>query len=293
MAKLSKADSKGHQEAMDLVHSDRTLTLDERIFVLAHYHESRGQLNSLAGAFFTPEGLARDLSVEVGGGALDGGSIVDLCAGIGMLSFWCSLHRRDVEVTCVEQCEEYVTVGRRVVPHANWIHGDVFAAELGRYAFAISNPPFGRIKESTYTGPYKGGEFEFKVIERASQLAEWGVFILPQQSAPFRYSGESAYRAESAEKVQKFMQQTGIVMQSSCGIDTSIYLNEWKGVAPMCEVVCCDFSSEAPAEAVSLSGNLGLFAPSELPIPASPKKQTRRERLDRKAEVERKARAML
>lgn len=277
--KLSKAESKKHLQAMDLVHSDRALSIDERAFILENYHESQGQLNSLAGAFFTPEGLARDVSIEVP----QHGRIVDLCAGIGMLSFWCSLDRK-VDVTCVEQCEEYVTVGRRVVPDARWIHGDVFSADVGLHDTAISNPPFGRVKETTFSGKYTGGEFEFKVIERARQVARYGVFILPQQSAPFRYSGQNEFRLESSEKVALFIQQTGIQMSPSCGIDTGVYLDQWKGVSPLCEVVCCDF--DAPAAAVP-AVSVDLFGePLTL-------REKRRARIRIKSEVEQKARAAL
>lgn len=238
MTKLTKQQSKLHLQAMDLVHSDKVLTWDERKFILDNYFEAQGQLNALAGAFFTPFDLARDLSIEVNGG----GSIVDLCAGIGMLSFACEYQRLDM--TCVEFCPEYVVVGKRVMPSAHWIESDVFLADLGRYTFAISNPPFGAIKGDSFSGRYTGGQFEYKVIELASRVAEYGVFILPQQSAPFRYSGVPCYRSEESDKCRKFREQTGIQMRSSCGIDTSGYVSAWKGVSPICEVVCCDFSEE-------------------------------------------------
>lgn len=241
MTKLTKQQSKLHLQAMDLVHSDKVLTWEEREFILDHYFEAQGQLNALAGAFFTPFDLARDLSIEVDGSALDQhNTVVDLCAGIGMLSFACEYKRLDF--TCVEFCPEYVVVGKRVMPSAHWIEADVFAADLGHFAFAISNPPFGAIKGDQFTGKYTGGQFEYKVIERASQVADYGVFILPQMSAPFRYSGVQHFREEETDKARKFREQTGIVMQPSCGIDTSRYVNDWKGVSPVCEVVCCDFA---------------------------------------------------
>lgn len=226
---------------MDMVHSDRALTWEDRWFILENYHESQGQLNALAGAFFTPQGLARDFSIEVSGKA-----VVDLCAGIGGLSFACIQPGR--EITCVERCDEYVAVGRRVVPEANWIHADVFVVDLGKFDCAISNPPFGAIKGDSFNGKYTGGQFEYKVIERASRHASRGVFILPQMSAPFRYSGMQNYREDEPEKARKFRQQTGIVMESSCGIDTAIYAQEWKGVSPICEVVVCDFPAEHEPE---------------------------------------------
>lgn len=239
--KLSKQQSKLHQQAMDLVYSDKSLTWDQRKFILDNYFEAQGQLNALAGAFFTPFDLANDFAVEVGGGVLEDGSIVDLCAGIGMLSFACQ--DKGADITCVEFCPEYVKVGRRVMPDANWIEADVFGVDLGQFTFAISNPPFGAIKGDAFSGKYTGGQFEYKVIELASRIASYGVFLLPQQSAPFRYSGERCYREEEGDKARKFREQTGIVMGANCGIDTSIYRSHWHSVSPICEIVCCDFDA--------------------------------------------------
>lgn len=108
MSKLPKALAKKHREAMDLVRSGRALTLTERDFVLEHFHEGAEHMNSLAGAFFTPESLASDFSLEVGPGR-----ILDLCAGIGRLSIACS-HRlpnryeRASSFVCVELNPAYV-----------------------------------------------------------------------------------------------------------------------------------------------------------------------------------------
>jgi predicted RNA methylase len=235
--KLTKEQSKAHQKAMDLVHSDKKLTWDERKYILDNYSEQQGQLNTLAGAFFTPFELANDFSIEVGYSD-GGGSMIDLCAGIGALSFACQ--DKELEITCVEMCEAYVVVGKRVMPSANWVHADCFSV-TGKFDFAVSNPPFGAIKGGAYDGLYTGSNFEYKVISHASTIAKYGVFILPQQSAPFRYSGERHFREEENEKVAKFREQTGILMQPNCGIDTALYKNEWRGVSPICEVVCCDF----------------------------------------------------
>jgi predicted RNA methylase len=235
--KLTKEQSKAHQKAMDLVHSDKKLTWDERKYILDNYSEQQGQLNALAGAFFTPFELANDFAIEVGYSD-GGGSLIDLCAGIGALSFACQ--DKKLEITCVEMCEAYVVVGKRVMPSANWVHADCFSV-TGKFDFAVSNPPFGAIKGGSYDGLYTGSNFEYKVISHASTIAKYGVFILPQQSAPFRYSGERHFREEENDKAAKFREQTGIIMQPNCGIDTALYKNEWRGVSPICEVVCCDF----------------------------------------------------
>ncbi|MFJ3109954.1 methyltransferase [Pseudomonas putida] len=253
MAKLSKVAAKLHQQALDLVHSDKRLTLDDRYFILEHFHESATNMNGLAGAFFTPEGLANDLSVEV----QECNSLIDLCAGIGRLAFAC--RERAERIVCVELNPEYAKVGMRVMPEAEWIVGDVFSLhDLGRFDVAISNPPFGAVKTGkAFNGRYTGASFEYKVIEVASQIADHGAFIIPQQSAPFRYSGCRNYSVEITPQCQRFMDQSGILLEHNCGLDTSAYLDEWHGVSPMCEIVLCDFTQprrealEVPAPAVA------------------------------------------
>lgn len=240
MAKISKRLSAAHKKSLDLVRSGRRLTEDEREFVLANFHEGAEHMNGLAGAFFTPKGLARDASVEIG----ETRKLIDLCAGIGRLAYEAA--REQTEIVCVEINPTYVEVGRAVLPEATWICASVFDIEayahLGPFDVAISNPPFGFIQAEGFQGEYTGGHFEYRVIEVASRVAQRGVFILPQASAPFRYSGQRCYRQEQSDKCLKFEEQTGIVMEPNCGIDTTIYRTEWRGVSPICEIVCCDFS---------------------------------------------------
>jgi hypothetical protein len=256
MAKISKNSAKRHNQALDLVRSDKRLTEEDRFFILENFHEGATNMNGLAGAFFTPEGLARDLSIEVCGAD----SIIDLCAGIGRLSFACGQHAK--RLVCVEQNPEYAEVGKRVMPNAEWIVGDVFGiGDIGLFDWAISNPPFGAINTgASFEGSYSGAKFEYKVIELASRLAEWGAFIIPQMSAPFRYSGKQTYSEMVDSECQKFIDQTGIVMGMNCGIDTSMYLNEWKGVSPMCEIVVCEFGCQVETERDrSIEAQMSLF----------------------------------
>ncbi|MDF9778856.1 methyltransferase [Pseudomonas baetica] len=246
MAKLSKIAAKLHQQALDLVYSDKHLRLEDRCFILDNYHESATNMNGLAGAFFTPEGLANELSVEVP----DCKSMIDLCAGIGRLAF---ASRESAErIVCVEMNPEYAEVGKRVLPEAEWIVSDVFTlGDLGRFDVAISNPPFGAVKTGTaFTGKYTGASFEYKLIEVASKIAKHGVFIIPQTSAPFRYSGRQSFSEEITRECRKFMDQSGVLIEHNCGLDTSSYLNDWHGVSPMCEIVLCDFT-RAQTEEVS------------------------------------------
>lgn len=243
--KIPKRAAKLHQEAVELARSGRRLTRDERAFVLEHFHEGAEHMNGLAGAFFTPAGLARDFAIEVP----EGHRILDLCAGIGALADACD-HRAS-HIVCVELNAAYVEIGRAVVPDATWVHASVFDVDayrqLGPFDVVISNPPFGQVPAEGFQGRYTGGLFEYRVIELASTLARYGVFIVPQMSAPFRYSGRRDFEKAEDERARRFREQTGIMMEPNCGIDTAVYRDAWRGVAPICEIVCCDFE-EATVE---------------------------------------------
>lgn len=251
MSKLTKAKAKLHQQACDLIVSDRTLTYDERMFVLEHWQESAKHVNSVAGAFFTPLGLASDFDLHV-----SGRRIIDLCAGIGTLSFMAmrtGFYNEPVpEVVCIEINPDYVAVGRRIVPDATWICGSVFdlPPDLGRFDCAISNPPFGAVQRNGKTGPrFTGPEFEYHVIDIAGTIADEGAFIIPQMSAPFRYSGEPCFREEIDARYRRFTEQTGITLRNNIGIDTTFYQDDWHGVSPRVEIAVADFRERADQEA--------------------------------------------
>ena len=149
MAKLSKAQAKNHADACKLLAKEK-LSLDERYFVLENWREDATHINSVAGAYFTPPALAREFALEV-----VGPRVIDLCAGIGSLAFafW-HRHAFDsnpaAEITCIEVNPDYVAVGNKILPEANWIQADVscLAKDIGHFDCAIANPPFGATKAS-------------------------------------------------------------------------------------------------------------------------------------------------
>jgi predicted RNA methylase len=240
MAKLSRNDLNKHKQACALIDMDRPLSLDEREFVIENWQEGAEHINSAAGAFFTPLGLAFDFALDVGGQR-----ILDLCAGIGALSYasyWRGGRHDDrPQITCVELNPDYVRVGKRVMPEARWVTADVMDLPmyLGDFDHVISNPPFGR--KIKIDGPRYSGEADLAVIDIASDCARSGTFIIPAMSAPFAYSGQPYYQERPSAKYAKFNAKTGIELQAGCGVDCSYYRDQWRGTAPAVEIVTADF----------------------------------------------------
>lgn len=259
MARLSKAQAKVHQQACDVLLKE-TLTEDDRDFVFQNWNEGANHVNSMAGAFFTPLDLALDFAIEA-----FSGRIIDLCAGIGVLSYATQIRQRynkgDLDLTCIEINPDYIEVGKKVLPEATWIQASVFDVldmNLDRFDCAISNPPFGAVKRPFgKTSPrYSGRDFEFHVIDIAAHLADYGVFIVPQMSAGFKYSGQHAYERQTSGKAVDFQKQTNLHFEAGCGVDTSIFQDSWRGVSPLCEILCVDFSTQ---DLSTESDQLNLF----------------------------------
>ncbi len=79
------------------------------------------------------------------------------------------------------------------------------------------------------------------MIEHGSTLAPYGVWIVPQGSAGFVYSGARCYERRESTKYQKFAKDTGWKFEAGCGIDTSIYKEHWHGTSVICEVVTLEY----------------------------------------------------
>ncbi|HAT1565041.1 TPA: methyltransferase, partial [Citrobacter freundii] len=169
---------------------------------------------------------------------------IELCAGIGRLSYYQFIRNKPSHITCVELNPEYVLIGKRVLPQAEWITGDALQYTPDRfYRVAYGNPPFGKINTSgAYTGRYTGSEFEYKIIDRAREYSSYGVWIVPQGSAGFKYSGHTYYdRSIQSAKYIKFEKDTGLILHPGVGIDTSIYRDQWNGTKVTCESVLVDY----------------------------------------------------
>ncbi len=253
MAKLTKAQFQLHLDAEALLGKDK-LSVEDREFVLEHWDPSAAHVNSAAGAFFTPLELATSFACMLG----HPGSIIDLCAGIGALSYACTpIYGEPPRMVCVEKNPDYVRAGRKIVPHATWIEGDVFdllEMDLGRFDAVISNPPFGRVAKGAKSAPGVRGDFEFHVVALGMTVAEHGQFILPQLSAGFTYSGKSHYRRATEGKAFDFQAKHGFHFKA-CSIDTEFARDAWKGTAPATEVVSVErIGASTAAEQPDLFG---------------------------------------
>lgn len=237
MARVTKKESQLHLKVMELVHSDRALTEDDKEFIFNNYKDDG---IGATGAFFTPEMLAWDFILDAG----CSDDCIELCAGIGRLSYYQFIRNKPSHITCVELNPEYVLIGKRVLPQAEWITGDALQYTPDRfYRVAYGNPPFGKINTSgAYTGRYTGSEFEYKIIDRAREYSSYGVWIVPQGSAGFKYSGHTYYdRSIQSAKYTKFEKDTGLILHPGVGIDTSIYRDQWNGTKVTCESVLVDY----------------------------------------------------
>lgn len=271
MARLTKKAAKLHAQACDLL-TKEVLTDEDKEFVLTHWQESANHVNGPTGAFFTPLGLASDFRLDAGSCR----SVIDLCAGIGALALpmwqhdyferrWNNEDRDPVRIVCVEKNPDYVAVGKKILPEATWICGDVFDLpdDIGTFEVAIANPPFGTASRTGDSPRYRGREFEFHVIDLAADLADRGAFIIPQTSAPFAYSGRPYYDdSNPPQKYTRFHAQTGHTLHAGLGIDTAFHAEEWHFTSPVVEVVTVDYrdSVDPVAATAAATGQPALFA---------------------------------
>jgi len=253
MAKLTRQAAAKHKKALTILEND-ILTEEQKDLVFLNYQESANSVNTDFGAFFTPLSMAFEFSHDA---AIEsGGEYIDLCAGIGALSYALMKRNPDIKrMVCIDINPEYVAVGKKLVPEAEWYCLDVTDLEavkaLGFFDMAISNPPFGNIPSmKNYDGEfYSGSQAEYKVIDIAGTIARHGAFIIPQTSAPFNYSGAQYYQNVESGKYKIFNSQTDIILEIGMGYDTSfvgmyeyyigdtLHSCDWNGVKPVVEFV--------------------------------------------------------
>lgn len=254
MAKLTTTQRAKHDKALALLDKP-TLTDWDKWEILENWQEHAENDTGRAGAFFTPPDMASDFDIDV-----YGTRIVDLCAGIGTLAFMAAReHRRcdtapKRQIVCIEKNPSYVAIGKRILPEAKWICGDVFdvAPTLGRFDYAIGNPPFGNVKCSAAAQRYAGKGFHMKLIHMASQIADGGTFIIPQQDAGFVFSvprgqgNRHGYGRQDSPAYAEWSAKTGITLDVGTGVDTEYFRDQWNQRPPTLEIVVADFEAAKP-----------------------------------------------
>jgi len=241
--KISRADSKLHDQAMDLIHSDKTLTQDEIEFCLENFNPMATHDVGKGGIFFTPIEMARSFAQVVA----PNGRIIDLCAGIGLLS-WALLEndrfspRQITEIVAVEIDNEFAEIGKRLLPEVTWICGSIFDQELvsslGRFDYAIGNPPYGNIpnkKEADWMS-FKGPA-QFMAAEIAFRVSANGcMFIVPEGDTEYDLKRNRPRKNANADRLKTVFPGVTIMPES---LDLSEFKSQWKGAAP--DVAFADF----------------------------------------------------
>lgn len=188
MAKLTKQEVSQQKEIKDLLKKPRDLTYEETVFVLQNFVPPSDVITDNA-AFFTPTSLAEAVAMCHG----DSASVVDVGAGIGCLSFFVAIQTQwnPQPIYAIEINPEFVTIGKKLVPQAQWIEGDIFDEETWKKVdaeFFISNPPFGNRVNKPWLA-YKGDSM-MAAIEAGIRktTCNGGTVILPQSACLDHYS---------------------------------------------------------------------------------------------------------
>lgn len=100
MSKLTKREIQLHDQAVCLLQKEH-LSHEDKLFIFENFREDAEHINSKSGAFFTPFGLANDFTLQIP--CLYGKTIriIDLCAGIGVLSYAAQLECSDRSLSLI------------------------------------------------------------------------------------------------------------------------------------------------------------------------------------------------
>ena len=270
MGKITKRQTKLHDQVMDLIHSDRSLSRDEVEFCFQNFNPLATHNIGKGAIYFTPFDLAWELAVMT----QPKGAVIDLCAGIGGLSYQVLRHdytgwmdrtelRGDIKrMVAIEQDTGFAEVGKRLLPEVEWYCGNVFDLDLltslGEFDCAIANPPYGNIPSKLQADWLKvKGPIQWQVIEIALRLAYNGaVMILPEGDCDDTYNYVPLPRSEKDIGTRPIGKQHGYrrdperakyldkhfpgIHMHDLSIDTSMYEDQWIGAATKVLIVNID-----------------------------------------------------
>lgn len=178
--KLTKPQTKRHDECLSVLSLSRALSRSEVEFVYDNYLPGATNNIGRGGIFFTPGDLAADFANWCWG---DGNGL-DACAGIGTLSYYNLLQSPKLNIVAVEQNVEFVDVGKKLLPQVEWVRGDIFdralISNLPKFDWGVSNPPFGRIPSAQCDWTTYRGVAHLMIAEILMRLCRrGGEMILP------------------------------------------------------------------------------------------------------------------
>jgi len=242
--KLTRTQRNSHAIAQRILAGENAHRPDERRGVIDGWHEGAEHNNAANSAFFTPWDIGFHLALNVP----QGGKLLDLCSGIGGLTVAVLDHGQTFEeIVLVEMNPDYCDVARKILPMAEIICGSIYDEVLmkelasRRFRTVISNPPFGNVsKPKGASGPRFKGEAHYEAIDMASDLADNGVFILPQQACPFAYSGRQGFTQIENDRYDRFSKATGIEFELGVATDTAV-LTPFRSTTITVEIVTSDF----------------------------------------------------
>lgn len=222
--KLTKPQARLVAQTRELLQKNK-LSLDEKEFVLENYVPAN--MVPLA-QFFTPYNLASQVCMYTPD---DDTAIVDFCAGIGGLAYHVAREWRPspVRLICIEKDVELIEIGKKIVPEAEWLCGDIFDKALldeiiPKKAFAVLNPPYGKSKkliETDYSWIGYQGDLALMALEVAFRYCKNGVAILRQDHCPYKYSGQSYFKNEPGAEFLKFEKHNIRCKMIPSSIDTT------------------------------------------------------------------------
>lgn len=270
MGRISADQTRRHDKACELLKIRRDLHADEIEYVYANWTPMASHNVGKGGAFFTPEELASELTLWT----VDRGHVLDLAAGIGMLSWQMLLahayEETELKITAIELNGEFLEVGRKLLPQVNWVHGSIFDLKLLHrlvdpkpfgFECVISNPPFGLAPATSPESKWLryNGPSHMRAMEVALYLGQKTVAILPGMDVPF-WDSEPArpgqlrkhgYKPEASlsRNYERFHKLFPDIVFGSCSIDTSAY-EGWQGAAPKVELVQLERDDQAADEAL-------------------------------------------